>query len=145
MNSRINELILFLNRKEQTKINDIGYRYMSSIKNIDNKILREMAYPHNSFIIKFEIEPTRNLYYDMEFKTKKEYFTVRDVMNKIINFYNKEFSDYEKKILKHWGEKHNIHKLKNLNGQRSLYLFSNVFKGLKKVGDHTFEINFIDS
>lgn len=144
ISSRFNEIVLYFNRYEPTQINNITL--LNKI-NISKKILKEIAYPHTLIKIKYQIEPTTNIFFEEEYKNKKGYFSVRDILNKIINFYNKPLTELEISYIKYYGLKKNIKKLKKLsfNKQRSYYIYSNLFKGFKKIGEHTFELLFVNS
>lgn len=144
LSSRFNEIILYFNRHEPTQLKNIT---LSNKIPLSTSILREIAYPHTFIKIKYQIDPTTHIFFEEEYKNKKGYFSVRDILKKIINFYNKNLSDLEISSIKYYALKKKLNHLKKLdfNKQRSYYIYSNLFKGFKKIDEHTFEILFINS
>lgn len=147
MNSRINEVFLYLDIYKKTSINELGIIICNHTENVKPKMLREVIYPYHKIIIKYQFEPTQTLLYEMTYKSKKGFFTLRDLINKVINFYSKPHSKSEldsiNKLNEHYSK--NIIKGYEKGRLRSYYLYSNIFKGLKKINEHVYEIKFANT
>ena len=109
---------------------------------IPDEVLMMIGYPGCTLTLRYDIDPSGELQFPKKYTEKKGYFTIKDILKKIMDFYNKKHSKDEINVINsHISSDLNEH---SLGQERRLYLKKRTFQGIRYTEDiDTFEVNFI--
>ena len=104
----------------------------SELVNIPESVLKMVAYPLPNLVLRFDIESKSLLQSSKEYNQKKGFYTVKDILNKLISFYNTKHTQSEINDIGVYSQKYGNLLKKPPGLPRRQYLTKRNFAGLKE-------------
>lgn len=131
--SLINSLSFKLTDESDINLNNIFiWKNNTELVNVPDSVLKMVGYPLDSIELRFDIESKSLLQSSKTFTQKKGYFTIKDLLNKIITFYNSKHTQSEIHDIAVYSETFGTLLNKEPGHPRRQYLTKKNFAGLKE-------------